>query len=386
MPDAFGPCPPWRACHRAPCAANHHRVTTKSSTLALCGAIALPAQLPDDGSEWLHLLPGGGVVETEDSRGPYTVPSYDAVVTAFNAAGNPLVVDECHATDLAAPKGGSAPARGWIVALESRDDGIWGKVEWNAAGRQLREDKAYRGISPAILHDKAKRVLAIARASLINLPNLKGLTALHQEETTMDWKAMLIEALGLEADATDEAIKAAVTKKLGMGDEDVAEEALQSALQAQAKPIATALGLQADASSDAIVTAIGQLKSGGSDVVAALQSELTQLGTKFVALQSERAGEKSAAVIDKAIREGRVGVKAQREHYLAMHQESPERAEAIINGLPKVAGLALQSQDLPQRSAEELSDGDKAAIALMGVDPKAFKETRAVELGATEAY
>ncbi len=361
-------------------------MTTKSSTLALCGAIALPAQLPDDGSEWLHLLPGGGVVETEDSRGPYTVPSYDAVVTAFNAAGNPLVVDECHATDLAAPKGGSAPARGWIVALESRDDGIWGKVEWNAAGRQLREDKAYRGISPAILHDKAKRVLAIARASLINLPNLKGLTALHQEETTMDWKAMLIEALGLEADATDEAIKAAVTKKLGMGDEDVAEEALQSALQAQAKPIATALGLQADASSDAIVTAIGQLKSGGSDVVAALQSELTQLGTKFVALQSERAGEKSAAVIDKAIREGRVGVKAQREHYLAMHQESPERAEAIINGLPKVAGLALQSQDLPQRSAEELSDGDKAAIALMGVDPKAFKETRAVELGATEAY
>lgn len=361
-------------------------MTTKSSTLALCGAIALPAQLPDDGSEWLHLLPGGGVVETEDSRGPYTVPSYDAVVTAFNAAGNPLVVDECHATDLAAPKGGSAPARGWIVALESRGDGIWGKVEWNAAGRQLREDKAYRGISPAILHDKAKRVLAIARASLINLPNLKGLTALHQEETTMDWKAMLIEALGLDADATDEAIKAAVTKKLGMGDEDVAEEALQSALQAQAKPIATALGLQADASSDAIVTAIGQLKSGGSDVVAALQSELTELGTKFVALQSERAGEKSAAVIDKAIREGRVGVKAQREHYLAMHQENPERAEAIINGLPKVGGLALQSQDLPQRSAEELSDGDKAAIALMGVDPKAFKETRAVELGATEAY
>ncbi|ALG62303.1 hypothetical protein WG74_08670 [Citromicrobium sp. JL477] len=352
----------------------------------MCGAIALPAQLPDDGSEWLHLLPGGGVVETEDSRGPYTVPSYDAVVTAFNSAGHPLVVDECHATDLAAPKGGSAPARGWIVALESRDDGIWGKVEWNAAGRQLREDKAYRGISPAILHDKAKRVLAIARASLINLPNLKGLTALHQEETTMDWKAMLIEALGLEADATDEAIKAAVTKKLGMGDEDVAEEALQSALQAQAKPIATALGLQADASNDAIVTAIGQLKSGGSDVVAALQSELTELGTKFVALQSERAGEKSAAVIDKAIREGRVGVKAQREHYLAMHQENPERAEAIINGLPKVGGLALQSQDLPQRSAEELSDGDKAAIALMGVDPKAFKETRAVELGATEAY
>jgi len=362
-------------------------VTTATSPLALCAAQALPAEPADDGTEWLHLLPGGGRVETQDGRGPYTVPSYDAIVTAFQAAGHqPLVVDECHATDLAAPNGGAAPARGWIVALEAREDGIWGKVEWNSAGRQLRQDKAYRGISPAILHDKAKRVLGIARASLINLPNLKGLTALHQEEVSMDWKKMLIEALGLEADADDEAIKAAVEKKLGMGEEaKPTEEALQSALQAQAKPIAAALGLKSNASSEAIVTAIGQLKSGDDDVVAALQSELTSVSTQLTALQSERAGEKSAAVIDQAIREGRVGVKAKREEYLAMHQENPTRTEAIISALPAVASLALQHREQPQRSADELSEGDTSVIALMGIDADKFKETRAAELGAKEA-
>lgn len=360
-------------------------MTTAISSLALCAAQALPSAAPEDGSEWIHLLPGGGKVETQDKRGPYSVPSYDAIVTAFNQAQQPLVVDECHATDLAAPLGGSAPARGWIVALEARQDGIWGRVEWNSEGRKLRADKAYRGISPAILHDKAMRVLGIARASLINLPNLKGLTALHQEERRMDWKAMLIEALGLEADATDEAIEAAVIKKLGMGDEEASEEALQSALQAQAKPIAAALGLQADASSDAIVTAIGQLKSGGNDVITTLQSELTSVSEQLTALQSERAGEKSAAFIDQAIREGRVGVKAKRKEYIAMHQENAERTEAVIEALPKVAGLALQHREEPARSSSDLSDGDKAAIALMGVDPAAFKKTRAVELGETEA-
>ena len=84
-------------------------------------------------------------------------------------------------------------------------------------------------------------------------------------------------------------------------------------------------------------------------------------------------------------REGRVGVKARRDEYLAMHQENPERTEAIIESLPKLAGLALQHREDPKPSAEELSEGDTGVIALMGLDPDKFKETRAEELGVTEA-
>ncbi|MGY6517055.1 phage protease, partial [Vibrio parahaemolyticus] len=74
----------------------------------------------------------------------------------------------------------SAPARGWIVALQARRDGIWGKVEWTPEGRKLVP--GYRGISPVIRHDKQSgRIDAILRASLTNTPNLSGLVTLHSE-------------------------------------------------------------------------------------------------------------------------------------------------------------------------------------------------------------
>lgn len=48
-------------------------------------------------------------------------------IRASMAAGK-LPVDECHATDKAAPDGRQAPARGWIVQMEVRADGLWGRV------------------------------------------------------------------------------------------------------------------------------------------------------------------------------------------------------------------------------------------------------------------
>jgi len=121
-----------------------------SLTTALMGALDLAAR-PDEGGapEWVHLLPAGAV-ETVDRRGPYRVTDGEKLIAASFAQSPRLPIDENHATDLAAPKGQPAPARGWITALEARADGIWGKVEWTEAGRQLVEDRAYRGLSPVI--------------------------------------------------------------------------------------------------------------------------------------------------------------------------------------------------------------------------------------------
>ena len=60
-------------------------------------------------------------------------------------------------------------------------DGIWGKVEWTETGTALMADRAYRGISPVMVHDATGKVTAILRASLTNRPNLKGLATLHGE-------------------------------------------------------------------------------------------------------------------------------------------------------------------------------------------------------------
>lgn len=40
-----------------------------------------------------------------------------------------------------------------IIELQAREDGsIWGRAEWNSAGRQLLAERAYVGISPVITH------------------------------------------------------------------------------------------------------------------------------------------------------------------------------------------------------------------------------------------
>jgi phage I-like protein len=152
------------------------------------------------GADWIHLLPAG-VIRTNDGRGPYRIADAKELIDAsLLQAGGKLAIDENHAIDLAAPKGGPSPAVGWIVALQTRADGVWGHVEWNDAGKQLIATKAYRGISPVFVHNQAGTISRLLRASLTNSPNLRDLTALHQENA-MDELAELRELLELSAEA-----------------------------------------------------------------------------------------------------------------------------------------------------------------------------------------
>lgn len=156
-------------------------MTAPRMLTALCAALPLPPAEPDAAPRYIHLLPAGEVT-TMDGRGPYRVPSAAALIAASLAVGDRLPIDENHSTDIAAPKGAPSPAQGWIIGLQARSDGIWGEVEWNAAGRGLVAEKAYRHISPVIAHRPDGTVTGILRASLVNRPNLRGLTALHQQE------------------------------------------------------------------------------------------------------------------------------------------------------------------------------------------------------------
>src|SRR5690606_11059898 len=110
-----------------------------ASTIAMCAA--QPFSATDTPPEFIHLLPAGEIA-TGDNRGPFRVKNAAEVIAASLQAGDRLVLDENHSTDLAAPKGLPAPAMGWIVALESRADGIWGKVEWTAEGQRLVTGRA----------------------------------------------------------------------------------------------------------------------------------------------------------------------------------------------------------------------------------------------------
>lgn len=300
----------------------------------------MPFAAGDAVPEWINLLPAGEV-RTVDGRGPYTVASMAAVAAASLQDGDKLALDENHATDKGAVLGLPAPARGWIVALEARDDGLWGKVDWTPTGRQLMEDKAYKGVSPAILHDAKNRVARVLRASLTNTPNLQGLVSLHSENGPMDWKAKLIELLGLDSNADDAAIEAALAAKM-------AAPADKTALCA------------------ADVLALPQ--------VVALQAQIGDLTNTIATLTDGQARQKAEAYVDAAIRSGRVGVKPLRDDYIALHMQNPTQAEKLIGGMPRVVGATITTDAVDdQGGAAALGAEDRLVMSLFGVAEDDYK-------------
>lgn len=305
---------------------------------ALCAAITIDAA-GDQPPEWLHLLPAGEA-RTVDGRGPYRTTDPQAVIAASLQSGK-LVLCENHATDLAAPKGGPSPAQGWITALQNRADGIWGKVDWVEPASAPW--KRYRGVSPVIHHARDGTVLAIARATLTNTPNLAGLTSLHSQENDMDFRSALVAALGLTGEPDDAAILAAV--KPGV--------ALQSALA----PIARAAGVAETADAAAVLAGVERLKGGSDDRITSLQSEVTSLTTQLTAATDELKRDKAEAFVDGAIVAGRVGLRPVRDEYVAMHMADPAKAQKLINAMPVLqpgrsgAGVAPPAEGDPQNPA-----------------------------------
>lgn len=118
-------------------------------------------------------------------------------------------------------------AVGWGRKAEVRADGLWVEVEWNPEGHELIANKVYRFNSPCFPRDGLvdlgngrMRVMKLGVIALTNDPNLRGqkpLTNRRSESAnpntntpkTMDYKAMLLKALGLPPEATDDQITAA---------------------------------------------------------------------------------------------------------------------------------------------------------------------------------
>ncbi|KQZ14310.1 hypothetical protein ASD44_09670 [Mesorhizobium sp. Root554] len=345
--------------------------------VSLCAAMALADS--DGAPEWVHLLPAG-TIRTGDGRGPYRIADVPALMAASLAAGDKLVLDENHSTDLAAPRGEAAPARGWIVELQGRADGVWGRVEWTEEGTRLVRSKAYRGVSPVIQHLADGTVTALLRASLVNRPNLRGLAALHHQENEMNLLEKLLKALGLDAATTEEAAIAAVTTL--HAEKAAGSTALQSALD----PIAKTIGLQAGADAAAVllgvqgVAATAAGKSADGQVVDGLQQELTLVTTRLNTLVETGKREKAEAFVDAAIKAGRVGVKPQRERYVAMHMADAANAEALIGAMPILGGGQITMPVAPNANGEvSLNAEQRQAAKLLGIDEKAMAETLKAE-------
>lgn len=313
---------------------------TRDLTIALMSAQTLP-ESASGAPEWIHLLPAAEKpIATRDGRGPYRIVDAHSVIQRSLEDQDRLPLDENHALDLAAPRGESAPARGWIVALQAREDGIWGRVEWTPAGRDLIETHAYRYISPVIGHTADGRIGRILRASLVNRPNMRGLTALHQEGA-MPLKDRLAELVGLNAEASDDEIVTAVTGLKDTKGGDVVS------LQSQMAEIGTALGVTGGDHAT-ILTAAQRAFVGKSTEITALQSELAAATTKLNAVAESQSRDKATAFVDGEIARGRVGVKPLRDHYISRHMADADVVEKELKALPVLTGAATTSAAPPE--------------------------------------
>lgn len=330
--------------------------------IALCAATDLPADI--GAPEWVHLIPTvHGEVQTYDGRGPYLMADIEAVIQASMANARGMPIDENHATDVAAPVGLPSPARGWIVELQARADGLWGRVEWTAEGAKLVSEKAYRGLSPVLAVSKAdkKTVGAVLRASLVNKPNLRGLTAL-QQEANMDLLKKLAEMLGLPPEASEDEVLSAIKA--------IKPEVVESYNSALAE-IGTAFGLEGTAAPGEIVTAA---KGYSRAAFVALQSELADVTGRLTTLQQDGAKNAATTFIDTAIAEGRVGVKPLRDHYITRHMQDAASVEKEIGAMPKIGGGPVITTPPPVEgdTITELNAEQASVAEQLGIPPKDF--------------
>jgi phage I-like protein len=315
--------------------------------------------------DWLHLLPSTAF-KGVDGRGPYAAPDADALIGLFDAEGRKLPVDENHAIDLAGKSGHPSPARGWIVELQSRIDGVWGRVEWTPEGQSLVTGKAYGYLSPVFSYSMPKpyRVEKLMRVALTNDPNLNFLTSLHSRQET----AMLEElrkALGLPETATEADVLATVASTH-------AAHQTNTALMAQ---IREASGLDATVTGDALVVAL-QSRGKSTQVEAenaALKTQMVSLQAQLTSIVTDTARDKAATTIEAAIAVGKI-VPALRDHMVSRHMKNPTEVEAEIALMPSLNAGGLGGRKISDTGDAGLSEEDRKVALMMGFDEKTFGE------------
>ena len=221
-------------------------------------------KLPEDG--WYQIAPvgeyplaGTKIVQVLDQ------PALTAMVNRFNEESKQtnfpgILVDFDH---FSYDVDKSSKAAGWITNLQNRADGLWAQIRWSTEGKSAVESGEYRFPSPTFLPQDAERLgnnrvrpRRLDTVGLTNKPNLRGMVPLSNRNTPMG-----------EADA--------VTKTKG-----------------NMKSVCTALGLSADASEEAVLSEVTKLQNRSKtaeEAVTPLKNRVAEIETQNGALLTTQA-------------------------------------------------------------------------------------------------
>ena len=302
----------------------------------------------------IQILPAGAEIKGIDGR-HWKNHDPAALCAKMNASDrvtvkNGCVIDENHSTDLAAPKGGEAPAFGWFKNFTVEADGsVWADVEWNSRGEQAVANKEYRYISPVFTRDKDGNILEILRAALTNNPNLDN-PALNSSQDTAEEKNMekeLCAALGIPETATTADALAAIAK-------------LKTELNsAQSKTVdLTAYAPRAD--------------------LAAAQQRAEKAEKELAELNAASLKAKATAAVEQAVKDGKIAP-ASKDVYMELCATADGLAqfEKIVAATPSITGGA-QVPDMPPAHAEsvELNAAEKEWASSMGYTEEDWKKIK----------
>jgi phage I-like protein len=299
-------------------------------------ALALNAE--GGAPEWVMLWPQGRLVVGRDKRS-FIIHDPEAIIAATNPR-LPLLVDYEHDFDHRRP-GDETPAAGWIEELEVREGAIFGRVRWTDRAANAIAGLEYRFHSPVYWirpTGDPQEVVAIAGAALTHTPNLP-FTALNSEQGhTMDKE--LLKALGLPEDAgLTQAINAA---------------------QALATPSPGRFVPRADFDQ-------------------ALE-RATNAEARLKAIETERAERDAAALVEKAIGEGKIAP-ASKEHFLRLALNARQEVEQFLASAPSIlkagADDDLKRADPARPAAGALTETQKAICSAMGLSEEAFVKAAA---------
>jgi len=307
----------------------------------------------------IELIPAGAVIQGRDGRKWKKSNPQKLILNSMNRLSR-LVIDENHSTDLAAPKGGSSPAMGWMTNLRTGEGGsILADVEWTKRGSQAILNKEYSFISPVFLHDDQSEITVVLRAGLTNSPNLQlpALNAEHSSDkpeknnTEVSMNKELCAALGLSETATEAEVIAAV-KALNAAKSGTAQTQTDTS-----KVDLAAYAPRAD------------LNAMEARAVAA-EKQLADLNAAKIKQEAETA-------VDEAIRNRKIAP-ASRTEYLALcsTKEGLESFRKIVAASPAIISTETQTpESAPSTSGTvALNAEEKAMAKAMGYTEEEYKK------------
>ncbi|WP_164273411.1 phage protease [Stenotrophomonas sp. B1-1] len=316
-----------------------HRIALNTDLSSVSG------QTPPD---WVELIPAGpSVIGRDGRRWLFDDAAARNVVDTFRARQVDLAIDWNHALQLAAPNGGPSPAAAWIHELQPRDGALWGRISWTPRGAEDWAGRAYRYLSPVFDYEPTSgRISALVSAALTNTPNLHLQALNSQESSTMTRStaltAAITGALGLNAEASDDALAAAINQ-------------LQATALNSQQPSLDRFVPRAD--HDAVV------------------ARATNAEQKLTAFQKEQHDTAVSAEIDSALKAGKI-TPATVEYHRASCSDTNglQRFRDFVSAAPVVAGDAGAPATPGSAAATALNASETYVAQALGIPADQFKK------------